>query len=100
MVIVQEEDFGTITDPMTKQKVKVRRFTLSNSQKMSVQLLTLGVNIASVRLPDKKGQIDELSLSFNNVEDYLASQPAYIGATMGRVANRVANGRFILNGKR
>lgn len=99
MVVVQEEDFGTITDPMTKQKAQVRRFTLSNSKNMSVQLLTLGVNIASVRVPDKKGRVEELSLSFDNVEGYLASQPAYIGATMGRVANRVANGRFMLNGK-
>ncbi|KAI8117214.1 hypothetical protein FF38_06923 [Lucilia cuprina] len=99
MVVVKEEDFGSIVDPMTKQPAKVRRITLSNDHQMSVQLLTLGVNIASVRLPDRNGQVDELSLSFDNVEGYIATQPAYIGATMGRVANRVANGRFTLNGK-
>ena len=99
MIVVKDEEFGTINDPMTKQPVIVRRITLCNDCQMSVQLLTLGVNIASVRLPDKNGQVDELSLSFDNVEGYIASQPAYIGATMGRVANRVANGRFVLNGK-
>lgn len=99
MVSVKVEDFGTMTDPMTKQPTTVRRVTLANDNKMTVQLLTLGVNIAGVQIPDKNGKLDELSLSFDNIEGYIASQPAYIGATMGRVANRVANGRFTLNGK-
>uniref|UniRef100_T1PFY0 Aldose 1-epimerase n=1 Tax=Musca domestica TaxID=7370 RepID=T1PFY0_MUSDO len=99
MVNVKVEDFGSMTDPMTKQPKTVKVISLTNDHQMTVQVLTLGVNIASVRIPDKAGKLDELSLSFDTLQGYIDTQPAYIGATMGRVANRVANGRFKLNGQ-
>lgn len=99
MVTVKVDDFGSMTDPMTKKPTTVKRITLSNDNQMTVQVLTLGVNIASVRIPDKRGKLDELSLSFDNIKGYIEAQPAYIGATMGRVSNRVANGKFTMNGQ-
>jgi len=75
----------------------VRRYTLTNSHGMKVRILSYGGIIQSLRVPDKKGRTANVVLGFDNLEDYIAKSP-YFGATIGRYANRIAKGRFTLDG--
>ena len=70
----------------------IERVTLSNSKGTSVSLLTLGATIQSLIFDGK-----DVVLGFDRADLYFASG-AYIGATVGRVCNRTADGRFALNG--
>jgi aldose 1-epimerase len=65
---------------------------------MTARIITYGASIQSLLVPDRHGRADDVTLGYPNIDLYL-SQPQYFGATVGRVANRIANGRFTLDGK-
>lgn len=73
-------------------------FTLENSNGMRIQLINYGAKIVSAYVPDKKGVFDNVILGYNSLEHYLKGHP-YLGATVGRVANRIGNARFEMDGK-
>lgn len=77
----------------------VERITLSNGSGLSVSILTLGATLQAVHAPDRDGRLADITPGFPDVEGYLGSSD-YFGATVGRVANRIAGGRFQLDGKR
>jgi aldose 1-epimerase len=64
---------------------------------MTVDLLDYGGIVVSIRVPDRAGQFDDVVLGFDTLEDYTARSP-FFGATIGRYANRIARGRFTLDG--
>jgi aldose 1-epimerase len=72
-------------------------YTLANSSGMEVSITTYGGAVTSLKTPDRTGRIADVVLGFNAVEDYLKVS-FYPGALVGRYANRIANGRFVLNG--
>ena len=76
----------------------VERLTLTNARGMAVSIITYGAAIQSVIVPDRAGRPADVALGHARLEDYLA-HPQYFGATVGRVANRIAQGRFTLDGK-
>lgn len=76
----------------------VNRFTLDGGAGVTADILDYGGIIASLRAPDRNGNIGEIGLGFDTLEGYLA-KPNYYGALIGRVANRIKNGRFTLDGK-
>uniref|UniRef100_T1JGT1 Aldose 1-epimerase n=1 Tax=Strigamia maritima TaxID=126957 RepID=T1JGT1_STRMM len=76
----------------------VRRFTLSNSSKCSVQIITYGACITSLKVPDANDCVADVVLGFDSIDEYY-KQPYYMGATVGRVSGRIAHGRFVLNNK-
>lgn len=84
--------FGTVGD------IEVDLFTLKNSFGMEVVLTNYGGTVTSVKLPLADGTVQELVLGFDNLSDYLSSTH-FIGAIIGRYANRIAEGRFSLGGK-
>ena len=91
---------GTITKQpfgKTPDGQAVELYTLQNGQ-MTVKVMTYGAIITSIEVPDKNGKIGEVTLGFDSLEGYLKGSP-YFGATVGRVANRIAKGRFELGGK-
>jgi aldose 1-epimerase len=49
-------------------------------------------------VPDKDGNFSDVSLGYDNVDDYLLENNPYFGATVGRVANRIANSSFTIDG--
>ena len=65
-----------------------RRFRLTNSLGIQVELCSLGASVTSFRLPDKFGHFADVILGFDNAQDYLSDNNPYMGATVGRVANR------------
>lgn len=76
----------------------VEAITLTNNSGMTVRIIALGATIQSVLVPDRDGQVADVALGYPTLDGYLA-KPEYFGATVGRVANRIAAGRFELDGK-
>ena len=65
---------------------------------LEAAITDFGVILVSLLVPDKEGRIADVVLGFDNAADYVASS-AFLGATVGRNANRIAGGSFVLNGK-
>ncbi|MFZ0806808.1 MAG: aldose epimerase family protein [Candidatus Sulfotelmatobacter sp.] len=89
---IQQQPFGT-HDGRT-----ITLYTLTNSHGMEVRAMNYGGIIVSIRVPDRKGQIADVVLGHDDLKGY-EPNPPYIGAIIGRYANRVANGTFTLDGK-
>lgn len=81
---------------MTPSGEKVELFTLTDE--ISVKISNYGGTIVSILAPDRFGEMGDVVLGFNTIEGYLNSG-FYLGATIGRYANRIANGGFTLDGK-
>src|ERR1035437_3219208 len=64
-----------------------------------VQLTTYGARIVSIRVPDRSGQMSNVVLGFGTLNGYLDGRNPFMGATIGRFANRIAGGEFHLDGK-
>jgi len=77
--------------------ISVHRYDCSNGR-VHVSLLDFGATLFSVQVPDRDGKIEEVTLNVTSL-DQLLHKNMYFGSTVGRVANRVANGRFTLDGK-
>lgn len=81
----------------TREGDEVVQYTLQAGL-VTVQLISYGATLSSVRIPDRKGVVDDVTLGFDTLEGYLNPHP-YFGGTLGRVANRIARGRFSMDGQ-
>ena len=79
---------------------RVDLFTLTNSQGLCAKITNYGTIITELWVPDREGRLGNIVLGFDNLRQYLAGNPSYLGCTVGRVANRTARGRFQLDGKK
>jgi aldose 1-epimerase len=101
---VSKQFFGTTTDPSTGKPANVFRYTLRNGRGMRVQVISYGATIQDIWVPGRNGSADVV-LGFKTLADYVQfnSPPVapttgvYFGETVGRYANRIANGVFSLN---
>jgi aldose 1-epimerase len=84
----------------TRAGKRVDLFTLTNAQGLSAKITNYGTIITELRVPDREGRLGNIVLGFDNLRQYLAGNPSYLGCTVGRVANRTARGRFQLDGKK
>ena len=73
-------------------------YTLVNSHGVRVRILTYGGIVQTLETPDKAGKLDDIVLGFDDMPGYVKSSP-YFGAIVGRYGNRIARGRFTLDGK-
>ena len=89
---VTKQPFGKTADGQA-----IELYTL-RSGAMTVKVMTYGAIITSIEVPDKAGKVGEVTLGFDTLEGYLKDHP-YFGATVGRVGNRIAKGKFSLGGK-
>ena len=71
--------------------------TLRNRTGITVRAITYGGIIVSLSTPDRHGELDDIVLGFDTLDGYLGDSP-YFGAIIGRCGNRIANGRFTLDG--
>jgi aldose 1-epimerase len=76
----------------------VESFTLRNARGLEVRAITYGAIIVSLRVPDREGRFGDVVLGHDDLAGYLR-RPAYFGAVVGRYGNRIAKGRFTLEGK-
>ena len=88
----RREDFGTLANGDVVEAV-----TFTNAKGMSVCIITYGASIQSVSVPDMNGAFADATAGYATLEEYVA-HPQFFGSTVGRVANRIANSRFTLNG--
>jgi len=78
---------------------KVFQYTLTNSKGMQVKVINYGGTITDIITPDNKGQMESIVLGFDSLPSYTGRENALMGASVGRVANRITNKRFTLDGK-
>ena len=90
---VTREIFGHLPDGGA-----VEAITLRNPAGLTVRIISLGASIQSVIVPDRSGRMADVALGYATVEAYLEGSE-YFGSTVGRVANRIAGGRFELDGR-
>ena len=102
---VSKQFFGQTIEPYTGKETNVYRYTLKNANGMKVQILTYGGIVQDIWVPGNNGQAADVVLGFKTLADYVKfdSPPVapttgvYFGETVGRYANRIANGKFTLN---
>lgn len=87
----------TISDYATSKNGEiVTKYTISNENRMSVEIINLGGIITSIKVPNKNGESKDVVLGYQNPEDYFEN-PFYFGAVIGRYGNRIANAQFSIN---
>jgi aldose 1-epimerase len=89
----KREPFGALADGR-----QVEAVVLSNKTGIRVRIMTLGATIQSLLVTDRAGRAGDIVLGFDSPQEYVQN-PSYFGATVGRFANRIAKGRFTLDGK-
>lgn len=89
---IKKIPFGTLSDGM-----EVPLYTLVNDNGASVDITPYGGIVVRLRVPDREGNLGDVVLGFDTLEEYLDHNP-FFGCLVGRYANRIANGRFTLNG--
>lgn len=90
---VSQSSFGN-----TAAGESVHQFTCTNSNGYSVDLIDYGATIVSVNAPDRDGKPTNIALGCSDMEGYEANE-AFLGATVGRFANRINGGKFSINGQ-
>ena len=81
----------------TKDNKKVDLYSFKNENGMQVDIINYGGIITSLKVPDKNGDTEDIVLGYNKLEDYINENP-YFGSIIGRYGNRIAKGKFNLNG--
>lgn len=90
---IEEKDYGKTPDGQT-----VKQFTLRNGKGMSAKIITYGGIITDLEVPDKNGKAVNVVLGQKDLAGYLNAYPS-AAALIGRVGNRIARGKFTLDGK-
>lgn len=90
---IKKDHFAT-----TPEGESVDRFTIENSRGLSIQVMSYGAIMLSCKAPGREGKPAEVTLGFDGIDLYLQRHP-YFGATVGRFANRIAKGSFVLDGR-
>jgi len=89
----RRESAGNLADGTAVEAV-----TLSNAKGVSARIITLGATLQTLEMPDRDGKTADVELGYDDVRSY-ADHPNYWGASVGRYANRIADGKFTLDGK-
>jgi aldose 1-epimerase len=85
--------FGRTTDGQD-----VTAFALTNARGVEIRLIDYGATVVSLRVPDRQGRFDDVVLGYDTLDGYLTASP-FFGAIVGRYGNRIAQSRFVLDGK-
>jgi aldose 1-epimerase len=83
------------SDTLTNQ---LRVYSIENNNGLKMTIANLGGRIISLWVPDKKGDLSDVVLGYDSVQQYIAGNP-YFGALIGRYGNRIAKGKFKLDDK-
>ena len=90
---VETSRFGSLEDGTT-----VDMLTLKNARGATAKVITYGATLTELWIPDRNGKLGDVVLGFDKLPGYVENHP-YFGATVGRVANRIAKGKFTLDGR-
>lgn len=90
---VSKSDFGKTSDGK-----QVDLYTCVNAHGLTMKVMTWGAIVVEMQVPDREAKFENVTLGFDSLTGYLGDHP-YFGATVGRYANRIAAGKFTLDGK-
>jgi aldose 1-epimerase len=90
---INEEPFGDYNNEA------VTKYTITNPSGMQVSILNYGGTVTSIITPDKDGNNGNVILSYDSLAGYIQKGNPYFGSLVGRYGNRIANGKFTLDGK-
>ena len=85
--------FGTMPDGTA-----VPVYTLTSAQ-IEVRVTAYGAHLVSVKAPDRSGKMQDVVLGYDSLAGYLADNKTFMGSIVGRYGNRIAGGKFTLDGK-
>jgi len=91
-MIIEKEIFGKTSDGTL-----IDLYTLINANRVEVKITNYGGIVVSIKVPDRNGTMGDVVLGYDQLDGYLENNP-YFGAIIGRYGNRIAKGRFSLNG--
>lgn len=91
---IQVFDYGT-----TAEGKVIEKYTLTNKNGMKLEVINFGGIITSLTAKNKEGKYEDIALGFTKPEDYLNGNPYFFGAIIGRYGNRIANGKFSIDGE-
>jgi aldose 1-epimerase len=89
---IKKQVFGKTEDGKS-----VESYTLTNANGLKAEIITYGGIVTSLQIPDRNGKLADIVLGCDSVDDYATKSP-YFGALIGRFGNRIAKGKFTLNG--
>lgn len=89
---VQKESFGRIPDGQ-----EVELYTLNNVHGLEARIMTYGAILVSLKIPDRNEKLSDITLGYDDLDGYIKENP-YFGAVVGRCGNRIAKGKFTLDG--
>ncbi|NHF61577.1 galactose mutarotase [Flavobacteriaceae bacterium TP-CH-4] len=92
-ITISKSDYGT-----TPEGENVEQYTLTNTTGMTVKIITYGGRITYLAVPDRNGNFANVVLNLDSLGQYLEGNP-FFGALVGRYGNRIANAKFLLDGK-
>jgi aldose 1-epimerase len=90
---ITKQSFGKTADGQN-----IDLYTLRNAHGVEAKVTNYGGILVSLKVPDRNGKFDDVVLGFNDLDSYLTKNDPYLGAIIGRYGNRIAKGRFTLNG--
>jgi len=90
---IEKQMFGKMPDGTA-----VDIYTLRNASGVEAKITNYGGIVVSLKVPDRNGKFDDVVLGYDNLDGYLKNNSPYMGALIGRYANRIAKGTFKLNG--
>jgi aldose 1-epimerase len=82
-----------------KDGIEIIQYTLSNKNGMAVKVISYGATVTGVMVPDRNNEMGDVVLGFDSLADYMQPSNSFFGVIAGRYANRIAKGKFQLNGK-
>lgn len=90
---VAHSPFGKLPDGTS-----IEQYTLTNASGAEVRVINYGGIVTAIKVPDRNGKLDDVILGYDNFEPYIKN-PTFFGPIVGRFANRIAKGKFKLEGK-
>ncbi|MCU0770835.1 MAG: galactose mutarotase [Verrucomicrobia bacterium] len=94
MATVVNSSYGTLPDG-----TDIQAFTLKSRTGITARIMTRGATLLELHTPDRTGQLADITLGYDTLEGWLRPGNPYMGCIVGRYANRIAGGKFILDGR-
>ncbi len=91
-------NFSTEPFGRTPEGEEILLYTLASAKGLRARILNYGATLVSLEVPDRHGKLDDIALGFDTADQYFGKK-GYLGATVGRYANRIGNARFVLDGR-
>lgn len=93
-ITLTETRIGNIENHITNETEPVFLYTWTNTNCMTVSVMTYGATVVSIQIPNRDGFSEDIVLGFDNLEDYIKNNKYYFGATLGRTANITKDAQY------